>query len=276
MADPTFDQAWTKIKADKAIEVGIPDTPSGVASRPDGTKFAVSLSDLHVPHHDKKVLAQIYKYLEHARPDVVIVNGDLVDFYSISSFLKDPSRKETLQEEIDEAVDILRKLRELCPEVHYNMGNHEDRLRRYLLGNAKALTCLRDLQFESLFKLEELDVQYHDTAGFRLNRDLVVTHGARVSRHAGATARMEFDRHLMSGMSGHTHRVGRYDVTGLGGDFSWVEQGCLCDTNPEYVTGKPNWQQGFGIIYYRSRWFDMREIRIHNRRLVVDGVDYSA
>jgi predicted phosphodiesterase len=215
--------------------------------------------------------------LADLQPDTVILNGDVVDFYSISSFLKDPARKLGLQDELDQTKVYLAKVRAAVPdaEIRYTTGNHETRLTRYLLSNAKALSGLRCLDLGELLDLPTQDIRLHGTEGFKLNRNLVITHGSRISRHAGSTARMEFDAHLMSGVSGHTHRVGRYDVSGLGGNYSWIEQGCLCQLEADYITGVPNWQQGFAIIEYSAHRFATREIRIVDHRVIVDGRDYS-
>jgi predicted phosphodiesterase len=251
-----------------------PTTPRHASSF---TKLAVSLSDQHIPFQDKRIEKQTLSMLRNLQPDVIILNGDVVDFYSVSSFLKDPARKLTLQDELDQTKVYVAKVRAACPnaDIRYTTGNHETRLTRYLLSNAKALSGLRCLNLGELLDLGGQEVKLHGTEGFRLNRNLIVTHGSRISRHAGSTARMEFDAHLMSGVSGHTHRVGRYDVSGAGGEYSWIEQGCLCQLEADYITGVPNWQNGLAIIEYSAHRFLTREVRIIDRKLILDGFDYS-
>lgn len=281
---------WKKIVSAKPLDpnVGEVEKVNGTetigpvvtkALRPPNAKricTAVSLSDQHIPFQDKAVERQIFAWLKDYQPDTIIINGDLVDFYSISSFLKDPKRKETLQDEINQAIIYISRLRATCPNatLHYNLGNHENRLKRYLLSNAKALDSLDALKFPNLLKLRDNDVLLHEQ-GLKLNRNLLITHGTRISKHSGSTARAEFETHLSSGVSGHTHRVGRYDVVGTGGSFTWVEQGCLCDMDPEYMDHKPNWQQGFALIEYGAHKFSIREQRIFDRKLVIDGKSYA-
>ncbi len=256
--------------------VGVRPNRSGVIHLSKSLNTCVSLSDQHIPFQDKRVERQVFRFLKEYQPDTIVLNGDLVDFYSVSSFLKDPKRVHSLQDEIDGATLYIKTIRSICPNatLHYNMGNHEERLKRYLLSNAKALEGLEALKFENLFKLSEFEVKYHLT-GFKLNREFLVTHGTRISKHSGGTARMEFESNLCSGVSGHTHRVGRYDVVGGSKSYTWVEQGCLCDMNPEYINHKPNWQQGFALIDYGKHSFHIREQRILDRKLVVDGVSYA-
>ena len=51
----------------------------------------------------------------------------------------------------------------------------------------------------------------------------------------------------MSGATGHTHRLAKYIARKAGRKFIWLETGCLCSMQPEYMLN-PNWQQGFGMI----------------------------
>ena len=239
-------------------------------------KIAVVINDLHVPFHDKTVTSQVITFIRDCSPDVVILNGDILDAYSLSRFVKSSNRRLSLADEVAQSRIILNEIRDAVPnaEIHFTEGNHETRLRRYLDSNAPALASLPCLEWKSLLGLDELDIKWHGTEGFKLNRSFLVLHGDRVSKHSGATARMEFERHLVSGISGHTHRAGRYDVVGHSRNFHWTENGCLCMMNPEYISGKPNWQQAISIVEFNRDRAHTRLVPIENRRLIVDGVRY--
>lgn len=237
-------------------------------------KLAIVLNDIHFPFHDTNVLAKILRVIEYLQPDHVILNGDIIDNYSLSSFLKDPARTTTLGEELKLCERFLTDIREMLPdcEISYTEGNHEDRLRRYLRSNAKALEHLDCLKFENLLGLDKLGVSYYGAEGFMLNPGFLVVHGGRVAKHAGMTAKDEFYHRLVDGISGHTHRFGRFNVTGHNGTNFWVENGCLCDLNPEYISGRPNWQHGFTLLEYdRNRVWD-RMVRIEDGVVNIDGV----
>lgn len=47
-----------------------------------------------------------------------------------------------------------------------------------------------------------------------------------------------------------THRIGTYYTTKIGGEYVWVEGGCLADLNQEYIKGMANWQQGLSITKF--------------------------
>lgn len=88
-------------------------------------KFVV-LSDIHFPYHDDKALKAVYNFLSNTQVDTIILNGDILDFYDVSSFDKDPDRINSLQKEIDMAQKFFKKLRSLAPKARivFVKGNH--------------------------------------------------------------------------------------------------------------------------------------------------------
>lgn len=88
-------------------------------------KFVV-LSDIHFPYHDEKALKAVYNFLSNTHVDTIILNGDILDFYDVSSFDKDPDRINSLQKEIDMAQKFFKKLRSLAPKARivFVKGNH--------------------------------------------------------------------------------------------------------------------------------------------------------
>jgi len=46
------------------------------------------IGDIHLPYHDELVLEQLFLFLAVEKFDRVVVNGDLLDYYMISRFLK--------------------------------------------------------------------------------------------------------------------------------------------------------------------------------------------
>lgn len=49
----------------------------------------------------------------------------------------------------------------------------------------------------------------------------------------------------------NTHRLAKYIARKAGRKFIWLETGCLCSMEPEYMLN-PNWQQGFGMIQFEN------------------------
>lgn len=205
-------------------------------------KFVV-LSDIHFPYHDDKALKAVYKFLEQHPINTIILNGDILDFYDVSSFDKDPDRINSLQKEIDLANKFFHKLRSVSPgsRIIFVKGNHEDRLERYLKKHPE-LYSLEALKLPNLLNLDNYCIEYRDK-GFKLG-SLKIIHGTIVRKYAGYTARAEMEKNDCSGISGHTHRLCCFYFRTPMRDLMWAESGCLCDLNPEYVDC-PSWTQGF-------------------------------
>ena len=64
----------------------------------------------------------------------------------------------------------------------------------------------------------------------------------------------------MSGLTGHTHRLCKYIARKSGKKFFWIESGCLCDLNPEYMVN-PNWQQGICTV-------EIRNGKVHHAKII--------
>jgi UDP-2,3-diacylglucosamine pyrophosphatase LpxH len=109
--------------------------PSNPKKKYKPNQKIVQINDLHIPFHDKKALEVFNLFLKDFKPDQLVIAGDLLDFYQLSSFDKDPMRRFTIQDEIDVCYEVLKEFKELCPNIHFIKGNHEDRLRRFLWKN---------------------------------------------------------------------------------------------------------------------------------------------
>ena len=214
----------------------------------DGRYNIVVLCDWHCPYEDEAALGAAFDFCGRVQPDIVVLH-ELHDFYAISKFCKDPSRLNTLQMELDVVDLYLRRLRRTCPKARIILlrSNHSDRLRRYLWSTAPALSCLRSLKLEELLRLDKYQVEYMD---YFIYQDFLFKHGDLISMDSGMTARRELAREGMSGCSGHTHRLGQVYRHLRGGDYTWMECGCLCLLDPDWYTGIPNWQLGLGIVSF--------------------------
>ena len=207
-------------------------------------------TDEHHPFCDWNALAVAYQIAEDYKPEVRFAGSDGVDFYSISRFDKDPEiiRQGGLQKELNSWALSQRLWMKAAPnaKVYFLIGNHEDRLRRYL-WRFPDLYGLTALEIPGLFRFRELGIQMAEQDGLEMNfyNQLVVKHGSIVRKHSGYTARAELEKEMyhVSTLSGHTHRGGQVFVTTRSGVKQAVEGFCLCDTKPNYLHN-PNWQNG--------------------------------
>lgn len=211
----------------------------------------VSLHDWHVPYHDERAVSCQLEFCKQLQPDEIILH-ELHDFYALSKFNKNPQRSFQLQDEIDTTYELLKQLRDNCPNAIIRLlkSNHTDRLQRYLWSNATALHGIRALELPSLFNLDELGIKYQANYHFK---GTLFKHGHIVRQQSAYTAHAEYQREGTSGMSGHTHRLGSFYRTVRGGSYAWIEGGCACDLSPEYIEDDvANWQHGLGVATYEN------------------------
>jgi len=208
-------------------------------------------TDEHFPFQDDQAREIAMMIVQDYDPDLLVVGSDGMDFYSLSSFDKNPDRvKVDLQREIDQWKAGQREWAEAAPNAkkRYIPGNHEDRLRRYLWAHPE-LGGLEALKLENLLGFAELGIEWnereYDHCEIELFGKLAIRHGRYVRNFAAGSARaeLEADRYAISVMTGHTHRGGTVYAQTRNGIVIGQECFCLCRLDPEYMP-RPNWQQG--------------------------------
>lgn len=223
-------------------------------------KYFVIAGDIHFPYQDDKAIDAFLDFIASKRIDIIILNGDILDFYDVSSFDKRPDRINSLQKELDLSYKFMSELRAMKPEakIVFVKGNHSYRVERYLMKHPE-LYSLNNLKLPNLLRLDELGIEYQDKE-YRLG-SLKIIHGDMVRKFSGYTARGELEKHDCSGVNSHTHRLSCYYYKTPERYLAWFEAGCLCDINPEYVDN-PNWQQGFLYGYIEKDSFAVTPIPI--------------
>ena len=213
-------------------------------------------SDIHIPFQDNKAVEAFKAYCKEIQPSAIVLNGDVLDFYKLSRFVKGEGRNP--YEEISECQELLKSLKEACPnsEIYYVIGNHETRLETYVLNNAPHLASLVEDVF-TIIKTKDIGVI--GCSEVLINDNFICTHGKLLGSKAGMSAMKEIEKHYMSGASGHTHRLAKFLTRKARRKFVWLETGCLCDLNPEYVQD-PDWQQGFAVIQFENSKLKRAEV----------------
>ena len=240
----------------------------------------ITLPDLHVPFHDKKLLEVWMKRLEKGNGfgkfHGVDIIGDFIDCYSLSRFDSNPERKNTFQQELDEGQAILQRIRETVPnaDIRYSEGNHEDRLRKILWGKSSALAHLRHLRIPVLLGLEELGISWHDPLHPYKIGDLWYSHGDLLRKHAGQSARAKSEAMSGSVMIGHCHRMGWSPCTTHALVTDAYECGHMSDASQlDYVRNVFNWQSGWAEVNFRDgyHWVDFYRVIDRGRERVIVG-----
>lgn len=223
----------------------------------------VVLNDIHFPFHDRPVLdGLVLPFIREIAPDGVVLNGDIIDMFQLSSFDKNPLTKTTIKTEQVLVGKFLKNFQH-CKARLYKAGNHEDRWRRYLWANAPALVESGVVDFETVFKLPDHGFTYQPYGTKSWIGKLLLVHGSIVRKHSAMTARGHFEKYGCSVMHGHTHRMGSYFHTNINGPHACYENGHLSDVaQAEYVTD-PDWQQGFSVVQVMDDgYFNVEQIKI--------------
>jgi hypothetical protein len=224
-------------------------------------KFA-ALFDIHygferkgghkVPLHDLKAFGVAYSFLEHFKPEVIILGGDIIDCGVISHHNHGkPGKTEGLKLVADAEgcrAEILAPLRKLkAKRYEYIIGNHE-------------------------FWLEDLGNAEPGLQGLLDVRNLLELKGFNVIPQGGHTneRNIRFGHfHSYSSYSKNTPMDDEYPKTG-------ISVPCLSKKNPSYGKGKPNrWSQGFlyGYLLPDGNFHDY-VVTIIRGKAVIEGKIY--
>ncbi len=243
-AIPSSSEVWLEILVD------INDIIDG-----EGEYRWANITDEHAPYQDDEARAVALKIVEEFRPHGLLRGSDQLDFYNLSRFDKDAKRMMfgNLQRELDDAFGMDREWRDAAPDsvMYFVEGNHEQRLNKWLCRHPE-MVGLDALKLSNLLQLPERGIE-GVFKEINLGGYLVVKHGRYVRKEPGwsAKAEMEHEKFQISGVSGHTHRMGLHRATTRSGIIEWHEGGCLCQTDPDYID-RPNWQQGLVLVTIRK------------------------
>lgn len=241
----------------------------------------IFVPDIHFPFHDKKSLDTVYAFTEWFQPDVFTQLGDLVDFYDLSFYDKDPMRLSSLQLEVEMARNFWQKIHNLCPDAKKFMkeGNHEDRFYRFLCKNP-AIAALDDLSLPKIFRLDKYGVEYsHFRDLLFFNDNLMVLHGQWASRKTAASKHLE--ELGVNCVFGHTHRASTASKKNFGVDITALECGFLGDMGEGFSfmgASTGDWRQAIGIGYYdsESKSWQLELLPIKNHKIFYGGKVFKA
>jgi len=218
----------------------------------DGALKVLILSDIHIPYHDEVAVAAAIAHGKKKKPDVIILNGDIGDFYGVSRHDKDPRR--SLADELDAIRQFLFYLRKQFPatRILYKIGNHEARMEMFLVKNAPVLLGVNDFELPVLLKFDELNIELVPSLTLIRLGNLPIYHGHELPQGMSSPvnpARGIWMRVQESLICGHWHRTSEHtESTGLNKRLSscW-STGCLCDLTPDYAIVN-RWNHGFAWV----------------------------
>ena len=229
-------------------------------------RLLLSISDTHGTFMDPFTWQVFLAAVRDLKPDVVYLNGDILEGGEISRYPKIPGWTVPLQLEFDFAREMFRQIRDAGHDgdLVWGGGNHGiDRIAMYLAQVARDLSGLRSLRFDKLAELEDLGVQLaqggtiaspdgteDDKRGLLLYGMYRIHHGTLLGQ---APAVAELRAAGRSGQSGHSHRAQlAYGMTEAAEGLSWMSTPAACTelAARAYMKGTiTGWQRGFGVCY---------------------------
>lgn len=216
------------------------------------------MPDTHAPIHDKRAVDAFVYVLNAVQPDELLIMGDFLDMKAPARWSKNSAAEfaADLPREAAAGGQILDLIRNVYDgRISFLMGNHEDRLRKYVSQYAPAVKGIVPSVAELLdFDGREITLRPQP---YRVAPGVFAIHGNRLSstqNSAGQSAYKERARFGCSIVQGHSHRLG------LGFDTQertrfWMETGCLIDlSKADYLdfAKTANWQHGFGLLHVRG------------------------
>lgn len=260
----------TREKRRPGLITGLPNPLRDIVWRATpiaGPCRALILNDVHIPFHDVAALSAALREGQRADCNVIVLNGDFFDCYTLSRWQTDP-RLRGFKREIDMTRRVLTRIRELFPtaKIVWKLGNHEERYVAAMTVRAPELLELDRFSFASVMGIEDFGIEMvQDMRPVRLGKlNLLHGHEYRFAiQNPVNPARGLFLRGQVNGACGHFHQVSQHSAKNMEDKVvSCWSIGCLCDLHPRYMPLNA-WSHGCAIVeVQRSGAFTVRNLRI--------------
>ena len=239
---------------------------------PKGQNNILVLSDIHIPYQDNKALELAINYGIENKVNAIYLNGDTIDMYQGSRFIKD-RRLRDLAGELELTRQFLKTLKDTfnCP-IYFKIGNHEKRWEDYLRLKAPELLGIDDFKLEQILRFREFGVNLIKDRQIGYAGKLPILHGHEW--FAGFAppvnpARGLFLKAKESCLIGHHHTTSEHTEKSLGGKITtcW-STGCLSGLEPEYNPFN-KYNHGFAHVKVdKDGSYEVKNIRIIDYKIV--------
>jgi predicted phosphodiesterase len=235
------------------------------------SKRLLVLSDIHIPYHSIDAITCTFDYAKKEKPDAILLNGDTIDFFGLSRFMKDPKKRSVAHElqAFKELVDVIKKT--FNAKIYYKMGNHCERYEHFLWMKAHELVGIEEFDFSNIIKARAEGIEIIKDKRIMKAGDLNIIHGHEFGSSVFSPvniARGLFLRGKVSAMQGHNHQTSEHTESNMNGEITTTwSLGCLCELHPAYLPiNKWNW--GFSLIDIDGQDFEVRNKRIFNGKVL--------
>jgi predicted phosphodiesterase len=241
---------------------------------PKANNNILLISDLHIPYHSISAITAALDYGKQENVNTIVINGDLIDFYQMSRFEKDP-RKRSAKFEFDATKQFLRVLRNEFPnaQIYWIKGNHDVRYEHWLMTKAPEVFDDPYYRLEERLRLSEENIHLIGDKTLVKAGKLNIHHGHLFFKGFMApvnSARGLFLKTKESTICGHVHKISEHTETNLSGSLTtcW-STGCLCELSPDYSPFANNYAHGFAHIKVDAdRNYSVKNYRILNGKIL--------
>lgn len=266
-------QVVTKVMPERPRNpYNLPDSEEAIwEAYPIKAKRVLILSDVHIPYHSIDALTAAFNFAKGEKPDAILLNGDLLDFFTLSRFVKDPKGRSVAHE-----LAAFRKFFEVVQDtfgcsVYFKLGNHEERYQHYLWMKAGELEGVEEFDLTNIIKSRAEGIEVIKDKRIIKLGGLNVLHGHEFGGSIFSPvniARGLFLRGKVSAMQGHNHQTSEHTESNMNGEITTTfSLGCLCELNPAYLPIN-KWNHGFALVDVDGQDFHVRNYRIHKGQVL--------
>lgn len=221
------------------------------------------MSDLHCPYHNERAIKRAVEYGLEAGCDTLFLNGDVIDFYSISRWETDP-RERNLPREIETTKKLLGWMGAEFRHKFYKAGNHDERYDKYISSRAEALVGVEGFSLQEVLQLKYYGYQFVHGRQLAYFGKLPIIHG-----HEGKIgspvnpARGLWLKLNEPAMCSHLHTSSSHSQNAAISKHSkstW-SLGCMCELSPDYAM-LAMWNIGFAIVTHTSRKYQVENYKM--------------
>lgn len=238
------------------------------------------LSDIHVPYNDRLAVEVAVAHFRKVGVDTLLLNGDTLDFYSISKYETDPEQRD-IALEVRKTAELLLWLRTQLPKARliFKEGNHDERYSLYVWRNAPVLWSLKQCRLPAVLgwelaeatgnestKLEKYGWEYVTDKRMIIAGDLPILHGHEMKASSGGVspARSAYLKASHTILIGHLHKTSQHTQSDIfGSECATWSTGCLSLLDPDYMPYGNKWNHGCAFVDIASDGqFNLNNYRI--------------
>jgi hypothetical protein len=238
---------------------------------PVGNNRGLIMNDIHIPYHDMTALEAAITHGIDFKPNFIYLNGDTIDMYQASRFIKDRLKRD-LAGELELTREFLRMLQDTFScTIYFKMGNHEDRWEHYMMTKAPELLGIKDFKLSEVLRFGELGVQQVDSKQLCRMGNMIIMHGHEFGQSVFSpvnSARGLYMKAKANCAVGHHHQTSEHTEKDVNGNVvTTFSIGSLCGLSPDYFPYN-KWNHGFATIETEPNGdYEFRNYRIINGKV---------